>query len=342
MARQGIPEAIRIAVYNAMGGWGPYTARQIEELFRTFGFTESTDVVDIGGVRRSTADAYQACINWADPDQRRRYLSLVEDVLGEYPTVEGKDPPEARAIRRALRLANVTLPSDGATSVPPSGDDLWAPDSPRVFISHLASAAGEVHNLATLLHRFGFTCFVAHDAIEPTRAWQKEIERALASCEVLLAYLTPRFAESQWTEQEVGWALGRGAIAVPVAIDGEVPIGFLGAYQAVPHRTGDSAAGLARQVFRAAADASFRNQSALSAAVAPRLAMMACEALRRSTSSETAALFGHVVAGIPPQVWTEEMRGAAQEALADNAHLRGSGGGRAPEVVDRIRSVVSE
>jgi hypothetical protein len=36
---------------------------------------------DVGGVRRTAAEGYQRCIEWDDPDQRRRYLLLVEEIL---------------------------------------------------------------------------------------------------------------------------------------------------------------------------------------------------------------------------------------------------------------------
>jgi TIR domain len=74
---------------------------------------------------------------------------------------------------------------------------------------------------------------VAHDDIEPTRAWQTEIERALASMDALVALLTTGFSGSWWTNQEVGVALGRNVPVICVRID-EDPKGFVGADQAIP------------------------------------------------------------------------------------------------------------
>ncbi|MCA1695152.1 MAG: hypothetical protein LC749_10695, partial [Actinobacteria bacterium] len=69
-AMKPIPGGLRVAVYNAMGGWGPYTVRQIAELFLTYGFSETSDAAgDVGGARRSAAEAYQRCIDWDDPDR---------------------------------------------------------------------------------------------------------------------------------------------------------------------------------------------------------------------------------------------------------------------------------
>ena len=89
---------------------------------------------------------------------------------------------------------NLDLPTDSATN-----DDLWKPDgAPRLFMSHLAARKKEVHDLTRMLKQFGFACFVAHDEIEPSREWRREIERALDSCDVLVAYVTREFSASHW------------------------------------------------------------------------------------------------------------------------------------------------
>src|SRR5262249_20333991 len=62
--------------------------------------------------------------------------------------------------------------------------------------------------------------------------WQNEIEAALSSMDALLALLTPGFAASLWCNQEVGWALGRGSLAVSIMC-GEPPRGFVGRAQGV-------------------------------------------------------------------------------------------------------------
>ena len=55
-----------------------------------------------------------------------------------------------------------------------------------------------------------------HVQLEPSRDWQEVIETALRTCHVLVAHETPGFKESNWTDQEVGWVLGRGIPAIPV------------------------------------------------------------------------------------------------------------------------------
>ncbi len=66
--------------------------------------------------------------------------------------------------------------------------------------------------------------------------WQDEMERALFSMDVLVALLTDGFSDSDWTDQEVGVAVGRGVPVVPVRM-GKDPYGLMGKYQALRGHT---------------------------------------------------------------------------------------------------------
>lgn len=46
----------------------------------------------------------------------------------------------------------------------------------RMFISHITSKKQQASNLKNALEEFGITSFVAHEDINPTREWQKEIQ----------------------------------------------------------------------------------------------------------------------------------------------------------------------
>jgi len=110
---------------------------------------------------------------------------------------------------------------------------LWGEGSPKIFLSHRADFKTETKQLKEELAKYGAASFVAHEDIEPSRAWQTEIERALASADVLVAVLTTGFAASAWTNQEVGVALGRGIPVVSLRIT-EDPVAFIGHLQALP------------------------------------------------------------------------------------------------------------
>jgi hypothetical protein len=109
---------------------------------------------------------------------------------------------------------------------------LWEPGFLRVFLSYTSVHKKEAGDLKGPLVSFGASCFVTHEDIHPTKEWQGEIELALFSMEVMVPLLTEGFKESNWTDQEVGVAIGRGIPVVPVRL-GKDPYGFIGKYQAV-------------------------------------------------------------------------------------------------------------
>jgi len=106
----------------------------------------------------------------------------------------------------------------------------WETNHFRLFISHISAFKKTIGSLQTSLKRYSISAFVAHVDIEPTREWQDEIEAALYSADALAAVLMPGFKESNWTDQEVGIAIGRGLLVVPI-IRGLNPYGFIAKYQ---------------------------------------------------------------------------------------------------------------
>jgi len=106
----------------------------------------------------------------------------------------------------------------------------WKPGHFKLFISHLSSFKQTVTILKIDLEKYGISAFVAHEDIEPTKEWQEEIEKGLFSMDALCAVLTPGFKESNWTDQEIGIAIGRGILVVPIRRELD-PYGFIGKYQ---------------------------------------------------------------------------------------------------------------
>lgn len=106
----------------------------------------------------------------------------------------------------------------------------WEPVS--IFLSHQAKYKVEVAALKQELEYYGTTCFVAHEDITPTQKWLKEIKRAIKECDVLVALLTPDFRDSLWTDQEIGMAIGRKKLVIPVRL-GRDPYGFMASIQAL-------------------------------------------------------------------------------------------------------------
>ena len=102
----------------------------------------------------------------------------------------------------------------------------------RLFVSHTSAHRQAVGALRAALLPHGVVAFVAHDAIQPTQEWLDVIVRALREAEALAAYLTGDFHDSAWTDQEVGAAVGRELLVLPLKVDQD-PYGFIGHYQAM-------------------------------------------------------------------------------------------------------------
>lgn len=117
---------------------------------------------------------------------------------------------------------------------------IWEGDGYRLFLSHKSEVSKEVLRLKKKLKVYGVSAFVAHASIKPTRQWQDEIENGLHSMQALAALITKDFHESNWTDQEVGFALGRPVPVIPVRL-GQNPRGFLARVQALSCNWDDAA-----------------------------------------------------------------------------------------------------
>src|SRR5665213_2363250 len=114
-----IPLAVRIAVRNAVGGWGPYTARDIDDLFQSHGFLDFDEgVPDAGGVRRTRAAKYHARADFGSFDDVRRYLDLVDEVLDRYPEDSVDSAPVGSKLRRELARAGIARGATGRLELP--------------------------------------------------------------------------------------------------------------------------------------------------------------------------------------------------------------------------------
>lgn len=93
-------------------------------------------------------------------------------------------------------------------------EELWGDQPLRIFISHKWEDAEWVSGVRDVLAKYGISAFVAHKDITPSKRWRDVIKSGLRSCHMMVAVLHEDFHTSQWCDQEVGWALGRG---IPIA-----------------------------------------------------------------------------------------------------------------------------
>jgi TIR domain len=140
---------------------------------------------------------------------------------------------------------SAAVPGTSAVSHP----SFWKEGTLKVFISHLAVHRKFAGELQAELGKLGISAFVAHNDIEPASEWQTEIERALATCDSLVALLHSDFHKSNWTDQEIGFAMGRGVPIFAVRA-GQDPYGFIGRFQAF-QGVGKAAYALSYELFNA-------------------------------------------------------------------------------------------
>jgi nucleoside 2-deoxyribosyltransferase len=135
---------------------------------------------------------------------------------------------------------------DGKRDAPPDATKrIWGDAGFRVFLSHKAEVKKETTAIKDGLRLFGISGFVAHEDIHPTKAWQEEIENALASMDGFVALVTESFHDSVWTDQEVGYAVARGVPIIAVRL-GKDPYGFIGKFQALTSTWQASVQGIAK------------------------------------------------------------------------------------------------
>jgi hypothetical protein len=183
---------------------------------------------------------------------------------------------------------------------------IWGEHGYRVFLSHKAEVKRETAELKERLQPFGVSCFVAHEDIHPTKEWQDEIENALASMDAFVALLTPDFHDSLWTDQEVGFALGRAVPIIAVKL-GKDPYGFIGKFQALAATWESAPVEIVRLLIRQ-----------------PRMLDAYLAAVRRCSSFDR----GNQLARVLPDIarLTETQVNQLVSAFNENSELRGSFG----------------
>jgi hypothetical protein len=201
-------------------------------------------------------------------------------------------------------------------------EHLWLPGRLRLFLSHVSDHKVAVSKLKWELRKLGVSSFVAHEDIEPNREWQKDIELALRSMNALVALLTPGFHESKWTDQEVGIAIGKGMLVIPVRL-GLDPYGFIGKVQGLPGKL-DEPESLAFSIV----DMLLKHKS-----TADNMQEALIVALEKSPSFDASKAVAKKLAGLK-YISTEQLR-RMEAAVKDNAQVSQSFG-----VPERIQKVI--
>lgn len=115
-----------------------------------------------------------------------------------------------------LQIADELEIDHGHSVVKHKEATFWKVGYFRLFLSHLATFKVQTSGLQKVLKQYGISSFVAHEDIEPSREWQNEIEAGLQTMDAFVAILMPGFKESNWCDQEIGFAVGKGVLIIPV------------------------------------------------------------------------------------------------------------------------------
>lgn len=190
---------------------------------------------------------------------------------------------------------------------------IWREGYFRLFLSHVSRHKIQVSTLKSALLDRGISAFVAHEDIEPSLEWQNEISLALRSMHALSALITPDFHGSNWTDQEVGWALGRGVPVMPIRL-GADPYGFAGKIQAI-QGTLENPVPLAESITQTL----LRNNQTHG-----HMRRALVEAFGNSDSFATAKLLKDIVLQI--EDFTDEEKTSLLESCKENNQVSGSWG----------------
>jgi len=120
----------------------------------------------------------------------------------------------------------------------------YVPSTPKregekieVFLSYSNRDKELAGKIAKLLEEKGIDVFLAHEDIEISKEWREEILKHLRNCNFLIALLTPNFKDSTWTNQETGFAFGKGVKIIPLIVGNTtnslIDFGFLESFQGI-------------------------------------------------------------------------------------------------------------
>ena len=217
------------------------------------------------------------------------------------------------------------LSGELALSLPPDAiPSFWGDGHFRLFISHLWEHRSFAIQIQNELLDFGISSFIAHKDIKPTQEWQATIESALATCDGMLALLHDGFHKSDWTDQEIGYGMGRQLLIVAVDL-GTTPYGFIGKFQAITG-TGGNSARLARHLSKTLREHSKTRQ---------RMAEAAVVYFAESSSFDQAKARLSLLEEL--EYWDDVMTARARSALEHNDQIA-----KAWRVPERLESLIQK
>jgi hypothetical protein len=229
-------------------------------------------------------------------------------------------PDNAGYIRQRLKTSadevlvalHAHLHPDISTGITPTAGGPWKEGYVKLFLTHTHPNKVLAKQIRERLLLSKIDTFVAHEMIEVSKEWQEEIELALATCEALAALVTKDLIQSEYCDQEIGFAMGRGLVVIPIRQESN-PHGFFSKYQGAPGASGDYAAWtIADGIF----DTLIKNPKT-KGKMGPAVVERYCT----STSFDYARKNTAYLLDLPKDMWTDEMVQAVNRAGSENSQL---------------------
>lgn len=105
------------------------------------------------------------------------------------------------------------------------------------FISYASSDKKIAGKLKRYLMLYcGFDVFLAHEDMQPSIEWEKEIMEAIKKADYFIPLISEGFKTSDFTDQEVGAAVCMEKRIIPVKLQRISPYGFMSRYQAFQYK----------------------------------------------------------------------------------------------------------
>lgn len=182
-------------------------------------------------------------------DRLKNDINTVNDISDEYVSCvsikfEGENRSEWR-LQMGVYVPSIISSSRTQDTL----RSIWGEGHIRLFLSHKSTFEDKTARLKASFSRCGVAAFVANEDIKPTQEWQQVIISALFSMDALAALLTDDFHSSDWTDQEVGVALGRDVPLIAVRL-GKDPYGLMGMKQGLGDCAWNEPDNIAVQVFQ--------------------------------------------------------------------------------------------
>ncbi|MFA9426994.1 toll/interleukin-1 receptor domain-containing protein [Natronorubrum sp. A-ect3] len=102
----------------------------------------------------------------------------------------------------------------------------------QIYVSHAPGDLELVQELFSTVKNFPFGVHITFEAVESGRQ-RNRLEGRLANSDVVVAVLTTASADSQWVNQEIGYAVAKGIPVIPLYDDEHHRGGFVDAVDGV-------------------------------------------------------------------------------------------------------------